>query len=194
VNADDAEEYTQALGQVVAGGYRQVGLGVRLGVPAALGLSIREWAEERLGGYVRMAIPERQVAARELVASGLTQRQTADVLGVDHETVNRDLRRPRGASAPRVKEDQPKDADSGANAPPPLRPDVDPDVAEARRRQRVITEHLAAVLALDPPPAFTAATRVDRWMDHLNGTRIDPGALRRVAELLIELADRMEPT
>lgn len=91
MNTDDAEEYTQALGQVVAGGYRQVALGERLGVPTALGLSTREWVEQRLGGYVRMAIPERQKAVAELSAEGFTQRETAAILGVAVGTVNADL-------------------------------------------------------------------------------------------------------
>jgi phage N-6-adenine-methyltransferase len=91
VNLEDAEEYTQALGQVVAGGYRQVALGERLGVPEALGLSTREWVEQRLGGYVRMSIPERREAVAELTAEGMTQREVADILGVSHKTVDRDL-------------------------------------------------------------------------------------------------------
>jgi hypothetical protein len=91
LSADDAEEYTQALGQVVAGGWRQVALGERLGVPNALGMSTREWVEDRLGGYVRMAIPERREAVAELAAEGLSQREIADVLGVSHKTVDRDL-------------------------------------------------------------------------------------------------------
>lgn len=87
---DDAEEYTAALGQVVGGGYRQVALGVRLGVPTALGITTREWVEDRLGGYVRLAVPERREAVAELVAEGMTQRQVADVLGVTQPTVHRD--------------------------------------------------------------------------------------------------------
>jgi predicted transcriptional regulator len=93
VNVDDAEEYTQALGQVFGGGYRQIALGFRLGVPKALGLSIREWAEERLGGYARLSIPERQKAVWELVGEGMTIRQTADVLGVSKSIVAKDVQK-----------------------------------------------------------------------------------------------------
>lgn len=88
---DDAEEYTQALGQVVAGGWRQIALGERLGVPDALGMTTREWVDRRLGGYVRLSIPERRDAVQELVAEGMSQRQAGDVLGVDQRTVGRDL-------------------------------------------------------------------------------------------------------
>ena len=49
----DAKEYTQALGQVVAGGWRQIALGQRLGVPKALKFSTDQWVKQRLGGYVK---------------------------------------------------------------------------------------------------------------------------------------------
>lgn len=92
---DDAEEYTQALGQVVAGGWRQVALGRRLGVPQALGLSVEEWVQGRLGGYVRLSIPERREAVKELTTpienggSGLSMREAAEVLGIGKSTVER---------------------------------------------------------------------------------------------------------
>ena len=70
MDAADAEEYTQALGQVVAGGWRQVALGERLGVPDALGLSTREWVNQRLGGYVSLSLAARQEAVAELVGGG----------------------------------------------------------------------------------------------------------------------------
>lgn len=50
MNPEDAEEYTKGLGQIVAGVWRQMDEGARLGVPEALGLSTSEWVETRLGG------------------------------------------------------------------------------------------------------------------------------------------------
>jgi N6-adenosine-specific RNA methylase IME4/predicted transcriptional regulator len=91
MKAEDAEEYTQALGQVVSGGWRQIALGERLGVPQALGLSVDEWVKQRLGGYVKLSIEERRQAAVELAAGGLKQRQIAKVLGVTQPTVFNDL-------------------------------------------------------------------------------------------------------
>lgn len=90
MDADDAEEYTQALGQVVAGGYRQVALGKKLGVPEALGLTTEQWVEDRLGGYVRLSLPERREAVAELGSEDMSGRQIAEVLGVDERTVRRD--------------------------------------------------------------------------------------------------------
>jgi capsular polysaccharide biosynthesis protein len=59
MNPEDAEEYTEGLGQIVAGARRQVEEGARLGVPQALGMSPSEWIETRLGGS-----PDGKTAAR----------------------------------------------------------------------------------------------------------------------------------
>lgn len=92
ISAGDAEEYTQALGQVVAGGWRQIALAERLGVPDALGFeSLRDWVEARIGGYIRLSIPERREAVAELAAEGMPGQEIAEVLGVDPATVSRDL-------------------------------------------------------------------------------------------------------
>lgn len=99
MNPSDAEEYTQALGQVTSGAWRQVALGVRLGVPQALGLSTPEWVQERLGGYVRLGLAERREAVQELTAPeeeggmGLSQRKAGEVLGVGQATVSADRNR-----------------------------------------------------------------------------------------------------
>lgn len=92
MNKEDAEEYTQSLGQIVGGSYRQIRLAQKLGVPEALGLDLTDWVNSRLGGYVRYAAEDRRPIAKELDAEGLSQRQIGEVLGVDPMTVNRDLR------------------------------------------------------------------------------------------------------
>ena len=96
ISVEDAEEYTQAAGQVFAGGWRFRALAWRLGVPQALGMSLEDWTEKRLGGYVRLSIPERREAVAELASEGMTQPEIAEVLGVNQGTVSRDLNpRPR---------------------------------------------------------------------------------------------------
>ena len=90
MSRENAEEYTAALGQVVAGGWRQVALGSRLGVPKALGITTAEWVDDRLGGYVRMSIPQRREAVAELLDEGFSNRQAAEILGVDEGTVRND--------------------------------------------------------------------------------------------------------
>lgn len=101
MNPEDAEEYTQALGQVLAGGWRQRALAWRLGVPQALGMSLDEWSEHRLGGYVRMSIPERREAVAELADEGFTDAEIAQVVGAGEATVERDLRASREAEDPK---------------------------------------------------------------------------------------------
>lgn len=102
---EDAEEYTQALGQVVAGGWRQIALGQRLGVPKALKLSTEEWVNKRLGGYVQTSLKDRLEAYPELKAQKLSNRKIAAVLGVSHQTVNNELKTgknlPEGPRTPR---------------------------------------------------------------------------------------------
>lgn len=120
MNRDDAEEYTQALGQVVGGGWRQVALGVRLEVPQSLGLTTRQWVD-RLGGYVRLSIDERREAVVELVAEGMTTRQVGEVLGVDHVTVLNDRRAVAGENSPPPADEeaagQADESPSGENSP-----------------------------------------------------------------------------
>lgn len=116
MNEQDAKEYTESLGQITAGAWRQIALAARLGVPAALGLSTREWVDQRLGGYVRLSIPERREAVAELSAEGRSTREIGDVLGVDHKTVVTD--RHVGESSP----DEPEPAPQPEVASPAERP------------------------------------------------------------------------
>lgn len=136
MNVADAEEYTQALGQVAAGAWRQIALGERLGVPTTLGLSTREWVEQRLGGYVRLSIEDRREAVAELSEEGHSQRKIADVLGVDQKTVSNDLRSPEENSsgepeAPRS--EQPLEENSSFD------PDLSP---EPEQPSEAVTEFL----------------------------------------------------
>jgi len=56
MNRDDAEEFTQSLGKIIGGGWRQIAWADRMGIPEALGLSTQDWVERRLGGYVRLSV------------------------------------------------------------------------------------------------------------------------------------------
>jgi ParB family chromosome partitioning protein len=91
VTKTQAEEYTQALSQVVAGGWRQISLGADLGVPKALGLTVEEWVHGRLGGYVKLSVEEGTTAAKELKAEGKTEREISSVTGMSPATVHRRL-------------------------------------------------------------------------------------------------------
>jgi capsular polysaccharide biosynthesis protein len=66
MNPEDAEEYTQGLGQIVAGARRQMEEAARLGVPQALGLSASEWVETRLGASSGTDASQRREPIKEL--------------------------------------------------------------------------------------------------------------------------------
>ena len=101
----DAEEYTQSLGQIVGGAWRQIAWAAKMGIPAALGLTTGAWVDQRLGGYVRLSVSDRRDAARELTAPpesggyGMSQREAAATLGVNPATVNRDVAHATGRQA-----------------------------------------------------------------------------------------------
>ena len=109
---EDAEEWTQAQGQSLAGQWRLIALAVKLGVPKALNLSTEQWVQ-RLGGYVKLPVQKRKEAVKELQSDGMSTRQIAGVLGVHHATVERDS----GANAPPLPDGG---SEGGANAPPVL--------------------------------------------------------------------------
>lgn len=118
---EDAEEYTEALGQIFGGGWRLIFHAERQGVPTALGVSTREWVEKRLGGYVRLSIPERREAVAELTdEAGMSNVGVAEVLGVGEATVRRDRASPndeveQGEQIPRGPDASPNNEPQGAH-------------------------------------------------------------------------------
>lgn len=120
MNREDAEEYSQSLGQIVAGSYRQILLADRLGVPKALGLTVPEWVEKRLGGYVKMGIPERKAVVKELAAEGLSVRKIADAVGVKKSQIADDLVHIRTENAPKSAVEPADAASSVQNRTDPL--------------------------------------------------------------------------
>src|SRR5260221_8798680 len=91
ITKEDAEEYTQSLGQNLTGSYRQILLGKKMGVPIALGLTVEEWVNGRLGGYVRLNVEDRRAGGQELIGEGVSQRGTAEGLRVFPLTRKPDL-------------------------------------------------------------------------------------------------------
>ena len=180
---DGAEEFTAALEQTLSGSWRLTLLAVREGVPAALGLSVEQW-QARVGGYVRLSIPERREAVRELVEDEhLSQRETAKVLGVAESTVRADRAQDR---APEVTAPQVNGTPTAQDRAP-----VEDDDA-IRRRQ---SQDLARAL-------FTLAARAERIdaVDHeanrwhpdgdIYPVHITADVLHRVAMFLDELSER----
>jgi N6-adenosine-specific RNA methylase IME4 len=89
---EDAEEFTQSLGQIIGGSWRQIALAKRLGVPKALGLDTEKWVRERLGGYIKLSVDERREAAHELSSSGHGVREVGEILGISKSQAAEDVR------------------------------------------------------------------------------------------------------
>lgn len=54
---DAAREYSEALGMIGAGWWRQVAWAHRQGIPGALGMTTREWVAAFVGGLPSWATP-----------------------------------------------------------------------------------------------------------------------------------------
>jgi hypothetical protein len=133
IDENEAEELTQGIGQIHAGGWRVVASLIRLGIPKILGLSNEEWVKQRIGGTVRMSIEERREAVAELDAEGMSQREIGDTLGVDHRTVGNDLK--TGENSPVDAETPSLQPELGENSPPETPnslpdPEMDEDTAD----------------------------------------------------------------
>ena len=136
MNLQDAEEFTQSLGQIVAGSWRQIDLAHRFGVPKALGFeNTRQWVEERLGGYVKLSITERIEATKQLTDQGMSQREVADVLGVSLGTVNNDVQN-------RTEHERKADEVGAADAEDVQNRTEPDDLEQSRKREAALREQL----------------------------------------------------
>lgn len=212
LSREDAEEFTQALGQIVAGGWRQIAWADRQGIPAALGMSLQEWVSERIGGYVRLSLPERREAVKELTEQGMSTREIGAVLGVDQKTVNRDQRPEASASPqpgpepePQVEPEPEPEPEASASPEPALfvEPEVaaahaekvaDFDAREADRRSAVAlqtvvfraAQRIAQLLNADPPAEIVQyMTRHPQMIEDVTPDQLDraAGGLAEIAEL-----------
>jgi hypothetical protein len=191
---EDAEEFTQSLGQIVGGSWRQIRLADKLMVPKALGLTTRQWVEQRLGGYIRLSIEERREAVVELLEEGLSTREAAEVIGINHSTVVRDTHVLTGADAPEMDVSVPI---PGADAPPSddaadlaTLDRVDPDGAErmrlaelraqwgmAQARQSKALLGMLQILEVGDGEVLAALDEMGRSV-----TALTPGSLREAAD------------
>lgn len=192
--AESAEEYTLSLAQIFAGSYRQILWAHEQGIPDALGLTTRQWVDKRLGGYVKMQIPERQQAVAELTKKGLSNRKQAEILGVDESTIRED--KAAGNPAPTPADSLPADADAGVAAGNPAAKEEAAQETRTRRdvsraatalidgfqlRQGDAREELAGVpessvqLVLTDPPYGDQAEDLYRWLADWSARVLIPG-------------------
>lgn len=91
ISAEDAEQFTQGVEKTAAGTWQMIELAQRMGVPKVLGMTTEQWVKARIGGYIRLSVPERQQAIGDMIEDGHSNREIAEVLGVDESTVRADL-------------------------------------------------------------------------------------------------------
>lgn len=167
-----AEEYSQSLGQIGNGWWRQIKWAYEQGVPEALGLTNEEW---RLAYFkdLRLGLEARREAVMELTAEGLSQREIADVLGVGKDTVRRDR---GGANAPI---DPDAELDIGADAP--WEEFAESVIPEAKRADM----ELDAALIVDEPQVLET---VERWVRYMTPEHVAlvRQAIRRLTEAATE--------
>jgi len=109
ISLTDAEEFTQTLEQSGKTFWRQILLAKKMGVPQALGLELREWVSDRIGGTIKLSVEDRLEAIKEIKAENpkMTQREIGEVLGVSQDTVSLDLKKDENSS---TNEDLPQDS------------------------------------------------------------------------------------
>jgi phage N-6-adenine-methyltransferase len=167
ISAEDAEEYTQSLGQIVGGSWRQIAWASRLGIPEALGLSTEDWVQQRLGGYVRLSVSERREAAKELTAPpdeggmGMSGPQAADVLGVSDETVYRDLGN-RSTNVAPESSDLPNPSETSTDVELGIEPETWPEQPDIPPWPDVTPEPEPQPAAEPPEPAKPAGAHVGK--------------------------------
>lgn len=118
---DDAEEFTAALSQVVAGAVRLAEWAPTVDIPGALGLSTDEWTQRRLMGKVTLSLKERRAVVD--AHPEMSTRELEQALAVDHATIARDRRRDAVADAT-PEQGQPADAVADATPEQPTQPHV----------------------------------------------------------------------
>lgn len=92
-DVDAAREYSESLGQIGLGWWRQVAWAHRQGIPAALGVTTREWVTQFVGAWAKLPIGDRREALLELTSGPdpLNQKEAAEVLGVSEATISGDM-------------------------------------------------------------------------------------------------------
>lgn len=142
---EDAEEFTQSLGQIGEGWWRQAALGIRLGIPKLLGYAgpdgPRRWMRERVSAHTRIASEEQERAILELTKEDMSQREIGAALGISDTTVQRAQSASNGAlETQEAATDEPKNTMAASNEAERAYPHW----SEEDERQRVTTQKIEA--------------------------------------------------
>jgi transposase-like protein len=157
VNSDEAREYSESLGEIFDGGYRQVAWADKQKIPKSLGLTTREWVFTYLGGYTRMGVEQRNEAVKELAADGMSQDGIARSLGVSDNTVRAII---QGEEPQAYRNRTPPAAEIDKDRTPPAAPlagDQSIDLAEMQKGANLAAKH-------DEIAAFYGAIKALSWL------------------------------
>jgi hypothetical protein len=188
-----AEEFTASLGQIGAGFWRQIHWADEQGVPQALGVSLRDWVEERVGGYVRLGSEDRTEAILELHDMGLGIRKIAEILGLGYGTVQQVLAdRNRSPELADTGKDQDDSDDTDRNGSPELKEDNDGDLYDSHDDE--VSTKIESAAAEDPElKAATFFKNFTRDMKSLGKLlSYQPDRVAEVAALKPELRETLE--
>jgi phage N-6-adenine-methyltransferase len=87
----NAEEFTDGIGHIGIGMYKQIAWAHKNGVPQALGYNdTRQWVQERIGGYFKYDADTRRGLVEDLRNDGHSNRDIGQILGVAEVTARRD--------------------------------------------------------------------------------------------------------
>lgn len=178
---DEATEYTESLAQIFAGSWRQIFLAEKIGVPKACGLTTQQWVEERLGGYVRLSIPDRREAGAELAEEGLSNVEAAEVLGVSDETVRRDKAATNVESA--ATEPIEAEGDDATNVEPPafMEDWKGHEILQGREQFNALPDDMQETMgAMLSEPGIPATTAIDMLT---NVAKKEPAEQAQIAAL-----------
>lgn len=187
MNRQDAEEFLYLNRTGIQVQFKTAALGIRLGVPKALGLTRKKYIEE-LGGAVRLDTDDRQEAVKELTAEGHSNRAIADILGVDETTVRRDSAAndapvfDNSAAAAGLEDD------GAANAAPDKASRRAQREAELAAKQKALPTKQYGVIYADPPWRFEPYSR-ETGMDRAADNHYPTMTLEQIKALPVPAAE-----
>lgn len=161
-DVDVAREYSESLAQIGTGWWRQVAWAHRQGIPDALGMTTREWVAAFVGGWAKLLIDDRREAVLELTSGDdrMSNRDAADVLGVDEKTVRNDR-----AAAEKSASDEEWEQEAAEFSAPILSPEDETLIARVRDGETVVINLRSHGAVADILEAEKKYVRIDRRTD-----------------------------
>jgi hypothetical protein len=187
MNRLQAVEYSESIGQIGAGWWRQIAWAESQGIPKALGMDTHEWVQCYVGGHIKLGQTEFRNAVEELTAQGMSQRRIAAVLGVGPTKVREEQQtaRKRAEPASDGEEEEEQTARKRAvEASKAKRIDMEEEEKHQRALQHV-EDHIYWVMV----PVFFQhdVAAFGEWIADGGIEKCDASELRKLSEWIAEL-------